>query len=451
MAAPLSDQEFATRLDRLGPFEAAPQLAVGVSGGADSLALTLLAARWAKARGGQVTGLTVDHGLRANAAEEAATVGRWLTTYGIEHRVLPWLGAKPKAGIQAEARAARQHLLQAYCLQHGILHLLLAHQAEDQAETVLMRVVAESGPDGMAGMAAVVELADARILRPVLDVPHERLVATLRAAGQEWVEDPSNRDPRFARTTVRGVTSRPEEALRAAGAWGRERAAREAQTAAFLARHGAVHPEGWAEIDLAALVAAPEPMVRRALMRTVMTIAGMNYPPRGERVQRLVEAVMAGKLAAGRTLGGCRVMATARSLRIVREAAAIGADVAVTGSGSYVWDERFVLRIGGRAGPVPLRLSALGEAGWAMVLADDKSLKSFAIPGAARAALPALWDLDGIVNVYHLLYRRKGADPDSVGVVSAVFRPRHSLAGAGFAAFEPSPHPWGKPKATVAE
>lgn len=452
MAAPLSGPEFAHRLERLGPFGSAPHLAVGVSGGADSLALTLLAARWAKPRGGRVTALTVDHGLRANAAKEAAIVGSWLHRHGIEHRVLRWLGEKPKAGIQAKARAARRNLLDAYCREQGILHLLLAHQAEDQVETVLMRIVAESGPDGMAGMAAVVEAADMRILRPLLDVPHERLVATLQQAGQEWIEDPSNRDPRFARSTMRDVATHPEAALRASAAWGDERAAREADTAAFLGRYAAIYPEGWAELDLAALQAAPEPLARRALVRLVMTIGALDFPPRGDRLDRLVAAVMSGTVAGGRTLGGCRVMmARSGSLRLVREAAAIGPDIAVTGPGHYFWDGRFSLRIAGRRGPGAMRLSALGEAGWTALKAEDKSLKSLAVPAAARVALPALWDLDGVVNVYHLLYRRKGADPDSVGVVSAVFRPRHPLAGAGFAAFQPSPHPWGKPKATAAE
>src|SRR5690349_18603269 len=88
--APLEAPEFAALIGALAPFELAPRLAVGVSGGADSMALTLLAQAWAQARGGAVWALTVDHGLRPEAAAEARQVGAWLGARGIEHRILAW-------------------------------------------------------------------------------------------------------------------------------------------------------------------------------------------------------------------------------------------------------------------------------------------------------------------------------------------------------------------------
>jgi tRNA(Ile)-lysidine synthase len=440
LAAPvLSDCDFAARLDRLGPFEASPQLAVGVSGGADSLALTLLADRWACARGGRIIALTVDHGLRAGSAAEAAQVGSWLAARGIAHCVLPWEGPKPSAGIQAAAREARQVLLTGYCRAHGILHLLLAHQADDQAETVTMRVVSESGPDGMAGMAAIVEQDDLRLIRPLLDIRHEQLVALLQQARQDWIEDPSNRNPRFSRTTLRSAPADSGEALAAATAWGRERRERERQSAAFLARAATVHPEGWIALDRAMLRAAPTDMARRAVLRSVMAVGGLAYPPRGDSLARLVgELRTSTDKGQGRTLGGCVIRPDRGRLLVMREAAAIGAEIPINGLGQCFWDDRFAVSTCGSV-PLGARVSALGKAGWAALIAADKSLKSLAIPEAVRIALPALWDLDGVLDVYHLLYRRKGADPDSVRVVSAVFRPRQRLAGTEFAVFEPSP------------
>src|SRR3954468_25085898 len=98
-------------MDLLEPFEPSPRVAVGVSGGADSLALCLLLKTWIDGRNGSLLALTVDHGLRHDAAAEAAQVGVWLKTYGIEHEVLCWEGAKPSSGIQAGARDARYRLL----------------------------------------------------------------------------------------------------------------------------------------------------------------------------------------------------------------------------------------------------------------------------------------------------------------------------------------------------
>jgi len=136
----LTDQTFAELMDPLGPFESAPHLAVGVSGGADSLALVLLAARWARARGGTVTALTVDHGLRPEAAAEAEQVGRWMAERDIPHGVLRGTVPLLPRNIQAEARALRHALLRGWCQHHGCLHLLLAHNLEDQAETLLLRL-----------------------------------------------------------------------------------------------------------------------------------------------------------------------------------------------------------------------------------------------------------------------------------------------------------------------
>ncbi|MCW3477940.1 tRNA lysidine(34) synthetase TilS, partial [Limobrevibacterium gyesilva] len=178
----------------LGPFEPAPHLAVAVSGGADSMALALLARDWTRARGGRITALVVDHGLRAASAGEAACTRDRLAMLGIPARLFTLQGLGHGPALAARARAARYAVLEAACAKASILHLLLAHHAADQAETVAMRLLDRSGPAGLAGMAALVEAGRVRRLRPLLPVPPGRLRATLHAAGIAWVEDPSNAD-----------------------------------------------------------------------------------------------------------------------------------------------------------------------------------------------------------------------------------------------------------------
>jgi tRNA(Ile)-lysidine synthase len=433
-AAPLGDAEFASLLNSVASFEACPRLAVGVSGGADSLALALLASRWARAQGGDVTALTVDHGLRAESAAEAARVGEWLAAHGISHRVLPWVGPKPATGIQAAARAARQDLLLDYCRQAGILHLLLGHQRDDQAETLLLRLAADSGRDGLAAISQIVETADLRIIRPLLEVAHLRLAATLQALGQAWVEDPSNRDQRFGRSAARAALGETDDTSGTVGRFAAERIRREAEVAALLANSVSIHPEGWAAVDGTALSAAAAEIGRRALTRVLLTIGGGAYAPRQERLDRLYDMIRGGALAGGRTLAGCRVLVRASRLLVVREPAAIASPVPVQGGGITHWDDRFVLEMAGASVPAGTRLQALGTTGWAKIAADRKSLRDLPIPAAVRPGLPALCDLEGVREVPHLLYRRQGIDPDSVRVISAVFRPRHALAGAGFTA-----------------
>ena len=178
-----------------GPFGPAPRVAVAVSGGADSMALLLLAKDWAPG----VAALTVDHGLRAGSTAEAAQVAAWCASRRIPHCVLAWTGRKPSSGIQEASRTARYELLTQWCRDRGYPHLLVGHHLEDQAETFLIRMQRGSGVDGLAAMPSTTARDGVRIVRPLLGVTPARLTAFLRAAGQPWIEDPSNDDPRFAR------------------------------------------------------------------------------------------------------------------------------------------------------------------------------------------------------------------------------------------------------------
>ncbi len=204
---PLSSEDFDVLMQALPLAGGAAHLAVAVSGGADSMALALLARDWAGARGRKLTALTVDHRLRPESADEAAAVAGWMMARGIPHHVLRWRD-RPRGNVQAEARRARYGLLENWCAAEGAGALLLAHHLEDQAETVLLRLGRGSGVYGLAGMSAETAPAwpGAPVrARPLLGVPKARLAATLSAAGQSWIEDPSNRNPAFARTRVRGV------------------------------------------------------------------------------------------------------------------------------------------------------------------------------------------------------------------------------------------------------
>ena len=189
-----------------------PALVLAVSGGPDSTALMVLAARWRKALKAKpkLVAVTVDHGLRKEAKREAANVGHLARKLGIAHRTLRWTGTKPKTGLQEAARKARYRLLTEAARKAGASHILTAHTRDDQAETVLIRMSRGSGLTGLAAMTRIAPLpgdGEGRIMliRPLLDIPKARLVATLRAAKIPFADDPSNRNPRFTRARLRGL------------------------------------------------------------------------------------------------------------------------------------------------------------------------------------------------------------------------------------------------------
>jgi tRNA(Ile)-lysidine synthase len=305
----LTADDFAPLMAPFAPFENHPVLAVAVSGGRDSLALALLAHDWAQARGGRIVGLIVDHGLRAEAAHEAEATRVVLARHGIDAEILRWCDAKPTHGLQEAARSARYRLLFEACRQGDMLHLLVAHHADDQAETVAMRAARGSGADGLAGMAALVEQRHARLLRPLLPVPRARLTATLEALGVAWIDDPSNADPRFERVRVRaaGVPNArdPDEGERRTG---RERRLAQAATDVFEVEGDQLGLDRAAFGRLGAAVKAA------LLSRAVQSVGGRDHPPRRERlaraVDRLSQAVVRGKSGKSGdfTLSECRLM-----------------------------------------------------------------------------------------------------------------------------------------------
>ena len=200
--SPISAQE-AKRL--FADWRGVPAIVLAVSGGPDSIALMWLAARWrrALARGPRLIAVTVDHGLRPGAAAEAREVKRLARSLDLPHRTLRWTGPKPRTGLPAAARAARYRLLAQAARASDATHILTAHTRDDQAETLLMRMLRGSGIAGLAAMARESERDGLVLARPFLDISKSQLIATLRKAKVGFAEDPTNRDTSFTRPRLR--------------------------------------------------------------------------------------------------------------------------------------------------------------------------------------------------------------------------------------------------------
>src|SRR6476661_6508571 len=202
--SPISAQE-AKRL--FADWRGVRAIVLAVSGGPDSIALMWLAARWrrALARGPRLIAVTVDHELRPGAAAEAREVKRLARSLDLPHRTMRWTGVKPRTGLPAAARTARYRLLAQAARSCGATHILTAHTRDDQAETLLMRMLRGSGIAGLAAMARETEREGVWLARPLLDVPKSRLVATLGRAKIAFADDPTNRDVSFTRPRLRAL------------------------------------------------------------------------------------------------------------------------------------------------------------------------------------------------------------------------------------------------------
>jgi tRNA(Ile)-lysidine synthase len=196
--------EFSSSLDALIP-SLPTQIAVAVSGGADSFALLHLTHQWAKEKNISIIALTIDHQLRPESAEEAHIVAQWCQLHGISHHTLHWHGEKPTTAIQAKARNARRHLLCQACQQRDIKILVLGHQADDQAETMMMRLQRGTGLKGLKAMQPMTRdpATHVAILRPLLSVRRAALRAYCVENDLPFIDDPSNDKTEFERVRVR--------------------------------------------------------------------------------------------------------------------------------------------------------------------------------------------------------------------------------------------------------
>ncbi|GAB6053212.1 tRNA lysidine(34) synthetase TilS [Magnetospira thiophila] len=425
---PLGAEEFARAMAAFAPFEPRPRLAVAVSGGADSLALALLAEGWARQRGGSVLALTVDHRLRLDSTAEAERVGQILATRSIAHAILPWRTEKPRHGVQAAAREARYRLLGEACRTAGVLHLLLGHHQDDQAETLALRREAGSGPEGLAGMAALRETDWGRLLRPLLEVPATRLRATLRTLDQPWISDPSNRDRSFTRVRLRQDLSNGEkqDLLHACRASARQRRQGETDCARLLAAACRLFPTGQAWVSAGPWNAAPLAVRRQALSRLLMTVGGRAYPPASQGLERLLKQ--------GGTLGGCRIQHKGQAgFWAFREVGRGRPETVSVGPGPLFWDGRFRLHLEGpEATPDPWRVAPLGQSGWNRLRAERPDGHRRMGLQAAALSLPALWRGDDLSAVPSLGFGDFAGPGNGLRVASCVFAPRSALSPGGF-------------------
>lgn len=366
------------------------RIGIAVSGGGDSVALLHLMARALAPGGVTLEVATVDHGLRPEAGTEVDFAAGICATLGLRHDRLEWIGWDGTGNLQDQARRARYRLLTQWARDRGIAIVALGHTADDQAETLLMRLGRAAGVEGLSGMPVRRERDGITFLRPLLGVTRATLRRYLDDSGLDWIEDPSNRDERFDRVRARA-------ALDALGPLGItvqtlvDVAAHMAAAGAALDFYAARAATALTRIDAGDVVierrgylALPDETARQLLVRAVCWIAHAEYPPRRQSVHQAIAAIGAGVPA---TLGGCMVEPDGAHIRVCREPNAVRDLLAAP---DEIWDNRWSLEGPPLAGA---QVRALGESGLRMC----PDWKETGLVRAALLASPAVWSGDTLV------------------------------------------------------
>ncbi|WP_084704828.1 tRNA lysidine(34) synthetase TilS [Beijerinckia mobilis] len=319
--APADDLVASQRLARLfQPFESMTSLLLAVSGGPDSVALMLLAARWRRDRESIGTPVpllhvaSVDHGLRPDSALEAENVGKWAERLGLPHHLLRWEGEKPKTRLQERAREARYALLTAHAERIGAEGIVTAHHADDQAETILFRLLRGSGLRGLRGMEAFCLRNGLPHFRPLLELTKADLLTVCVQAHHPFVRDPSNTDTRFARARLRGMERQMAEIgldrmglLRLGRRAARADEAIIARTAQVRTALPAERRSDTVSVDCRALRDEPEEILLRFIEAEILALSEKGQPLRLDRLETLSDGLGAALHAASAfkaTLGG---------------------------------------------------------------------------------------------------------------------------------------------------
>jgi len=291
------------------------KIAVGVSGGADSLYAVLKTQEELSKLGFKVIALTVDHGLRATSEKEANFVHKLMKVYDIEHHILAWQGKKPKNGMEEAARLARYDLLENWCVAHDVHYLITAHHLLDQAETFFMRLQRGSGLDGLCGMKELTPLKSICILRPFLKENPENFKTYLKKSKISWVEDESNSDENLLRVKMRhflplleqktGIT--PEKIVQTMECLQGTRAYFERKIKSII-ENNFKHPDEKVFCCAQAFFCESDAEIQyRLLCFLLKNIANLCYAPEADKVLGLLEKLKKEHFKSA-TLGHCHVI-----------------------------------------------------------------------------------------------------------------------------------------------
>lgn len=388
LSAPLID----AIADTVGP-NPPSRIGVAVSGGGDSIALLSAMAQYAERENIELMVITIDHGLRADSQREATVVTDLCLKLGLQHHLEYWSGWDGSGNLQAEARAGRYALMADWAYANQITHIALAHTADDQAETVLMRLARAAGVDGLSAMSRSSMRDGITWVRPFLRTRRATLRLYLQASGRQWIEDPSNNNRQFDRVRMRDALTVLEtlgvtvDALCDVAQHQLE--ARQAlDWQSFLIARDLVEIEAGAVVmTLNRFRAQPVEVKRRLLVHVIKWLTGDGYGPRRDAVGNALDAIATGQTA---TLAGCQITHAKDQFWVHREHQAVAA---LESHVSDPWDDRW--HIDGPDDDDEITVRALGFE----VLSEIDGWRDLNVPRAVLAVTPAVWYNDQVLAV----------------------------------------------------
>ena len=349
------EKSFFKLMDLMGPFENKPHIAVGVSGGSDSMCLCLLCNKWIQKNGGRLTALILDHGLQKNQKKKYQQIQNYLNKKKITNYYFKWNSVNNSSGFQKKARDYRYKILEKWCFKKNIFHLFMGHHFDDQKETLFIRLNSNSNVYGLSCMSTITFKKEVRILRPLLEMNKEKIKNYLIKENFFWFEDKTNISNYYTRNRYRkilpdinkfGLTDKKFKKIFVQAK--KNRKLFENQVLNWLVKNVEINPLGYACILIKNLSSLPQEKFIFIINRILITIAGKIYPPKTKTIINFYKKVKSKKINSFFNLGGCHVFFDKLNLKkificreIIRKKRKL---LLYTKNEKIIWDNRYEIK-----------------------------------------------------------------------------------------------------------
>jgi tRNA(Ile)-lysidine synthase len=387
--------------EKILSFVGKDKFAIAVSGGSDSLALSVLAKLYSLENNTDFIALVVDHKLRKESANEAKKTVKNLKDKKIEAKILSYKGQKFSSNIQKKARDLRYDLFEKYCIKNKIKFLILAHHQDDLVENFYIRLIRGSGIKGLTSLQNVFQYnKNFYLLRPLLNFTKKELLEVTKKNYLKWVEDSSNKNDKFLRVRIRKMQTTlqkegldPGRIIKTIENLGKAKSSLDFYILKSEKKYLNFYKEGYSTIKLSILKNEAQEVIFRLIIKAIHFVSGEYYPPRSDSLNALIKNISQKNFKSA-TLGGCLIEKNKNLLLFFREDRNVPIETLNKKKQRKNWDERFLV-FGNLNNSQGLIVKKLGNSGIEYLRKNKFSDYGVKIPAHAKKTLPSFWNTRG--------------------------------------------------------
>ena len=387
--------------ENISSFIGKEKFAIAVSGGSDSLALSVLAKLYSLENDNDFMALIIDHKLRKESADEAKQTYKNLTQNKIKAKILNYRGEKFSSNVQKKARDLRYDLFEKYCAKNKIKFLILAHHQDDLIENFYIRLIRGSGIKGLTSLKNVFEYSkNFHLLRPLLNFNKEELLNITKKSYSSWVEDRSNKNDKFLRVRIRKMQYKlqkegfdPKRIIKTIENLNTAKDSLEFYIFKSEKKYLKFYKEGYAKLKSSIFNNEAQEVIFRVIIKAIHFVSGEYYPPRSDSLKTLMKNLST-KSFKSSTLGGCLIKKDKSIISFFREDRNIVSETLNKIKKKISWDDRFLV-YNNFNNKEKFVVKKLGDQGIEYLKKNKFKDCENKIPPHAKKTLPSFWNNKG--------------------------------------------------------